>query len=311
MSNWPLLSGNSWTSDVRLPGRALEPRAPYFLAVSPGFFAAIGMILLDGREFRSEDAPPLRKADRPLPGVGIVNEAFARTYFDGQNPVGRWVDVSQGKDVSAPMGIVGYVRDAAYRNLREPVRPTVYQPIDARGHGTFVVRTAGDPLSWAPVLRRRFFGPRSEFRFAQIQPYRNFLRWHSLRERLLGALSSFFALVALVLAAIGLYGVLSYTVTGRRREIGIRMALGARSWHVVRRVASVPVAMVCLGLALGSAGGVAIGRVVEALLFEVKATDVDVLSMPALILFGAGVLAALPPAIRAVRIDPAETLRSE
>jgi len=244
-----------------------------------------------------------------MPGVGIVNEAFARTYFDGRNPVGRRVDVSQAKGVSAPMEIVGYVRDAAYRNLREPMRPTVYVPQGAQGNSTFLVRTAGNPLALASLLRRRVSASRSGIRVRTLQPQSNFVGWHLLRERLLAALSSFFALVALVLAAVGLYGVLSYSVTGRRREIGIRMALGARPVDVVQRVTSVPVAMVCLGLAIGSAGGVVIGSVVQALLFDVKTTDADVLVIPALTLFAAAVLAALPPAVRAVRIDPAETLR--
>jgi ABC-type antimicrobial peptide transport system permease subunit len=108
-----------------------------------------------------------------------------------------------------------------------------------------------------------------------------------------------------------LYGVLHHSVTGRQREIGIRIALGARTTHVVRGVTGAAVGMVCLGLAIGSAAGVAADRVVQALLFEVKATDADALGFPALILLAAALVAALAPAIRAVRIDPAQTLRSE
>jgi ABC-type antimicrobial peptide transport system permease subunit len=121
----------------------------------------------------------------------------------------------------------------------------------------------------------------------------------------------FFAIVALVLAAIGLYGVLNYSVVQQRREIGIRLALGARSAHVVRRVTAGIFGMVFLGLAIGLAGGLASGRFLEALLYGVKTTDVSVVAVPLLTLLGAVVLAALPPAIRAVRIDPAQTLRSE
>ena len=123
--------------------------------------------------------------------------------------------------------------------------------------------------------------------------------------------SMFFAIVALALAAIGLYGVLNYSVVQQRREIGIRLALGARSAHVVRRATAGIFGMVFLGLAAGLAGGLASGRFLDTLLFGVKMTDVGVSAIPILTLLGAVILAAVPPAIRAVRIDPAKTLRSE
>lgn len=312
LAGWPLLSGNGWTTNVRVPGHALEARSPYFLGVSPGFFATMRIALLDGRDFRPGDmAPHLSGPGKPVAGVGIVNEAFARTYFNGHNPVGRWVDVSQGRDASAPLEIVGYVHDAVYRNMRDPIPPTVYVPHRAGRNSAFLVRTAGNPLALASLLRRRVSEARIAFRFVQVQPQSNFVRWHTLRERLLALLSSFFGIVALVLAAVGLYGVLNNSVNGRRREIGIRMALGARAGHVVRQVTRAAAGMVCLGLALGFAGGVATGRVVQALLFDVKVTEPDVFAIPALTLLVAALLAALPPASRAARIDPAQTLRSE
>ena len=132
-----------------------------------------------------------------------------------------------------------------------------------------------------------------------------------IRERLLAALSLFFAVVALMLGGVGLYGVLNYSVVRRRREIGIRIALGAPAAHVVRRVTGAPLAMVVLGAAAGLAGGLASARFVESLLFEVKATDASMLTAPVLALLAAAALAALAPALRAVRTDPALTLRSE
>jgi predicted permease len=312
VSGWAFLSGNNWTSSVRVPNRAAEPRSPYFLDVSPGFFETMRIGLIDGREFRPGDIPPrLTEHNQPQAGVGIVNEAFARTYFDGQNPVGRSADVRQGKDAIAPMQIVGYVRDAAYSRVREPIRPTVYVPIQERNGGAFIIRTTGDPRALAPTLRRAIPQARSEFRVRSIAIQSALVRQQMVRERLLATLSFFFAIVALVLAAIGLYGVLNYSVIQQRREIGIRMALGARPAHVVRRVTSGMLTMVCLGAAAGVAGGVASARVVETLLFDVKATDLGIVAVPLLTLLTAAVLAALPPAIRAVRTDPARTLRSE
>ncbi len=312
LAGWPLLSGNGWTASVQVPGRPVEARSPYFLDVSPGFLGTMRIALLDGRDFRLGDNSLASGPGKSLPSVGIVNEAFARAYFDGRNPVGRWLDVSRDKDRSTPLQIIGYVRDAAYRNLREPIRPTVYVPHGARPtNSTFLVRTTDDPLALAGVLRRRISEAGPEFRVRTIQPQSNFVRWHLLRERLLAALSGFFAIVALVLAAIGLYGVLHHSVTVRQREIGIRMALGARPVNVVQRVTGAAVGVVCVGLTLGSAAGIAAGRLVQALLYDVKATDPEAFAIPALILLAAAFLAALPPALRAARIDPARTLHSE
>ncbi|MGO9257616.1 MAG: ADOP family duplicated permease [Bryobacteraceae bacterium] len=311
LAGWALLSENRWTRTVSVPGHAIEPRSPYCLDVSPGFFETMRIGLIGGRDFRPGDADARLNGRQPMAGVGIVNEAFARTYFNGQNPVGRSVEVRVGKDLSAPMEIVGYVRDAAYATLREPVRLTMYVPQVGRSSNTFLVRTAGDPLPLAPILRREISLARSDFQVHQIQPQTNFVDWHLVRQRLLAVLSLFFAVVALALAAIGMYGVLNYAVAQRRREIGIRMALGARSAHVVGRIVTEVFWMVSLGAALGVAAGVASGRFVETLLYEVKATDAGAVAAPLLLLLGTALLAALPPAIRAVRIDPAKTLRSE
>jgi hypothetical protein len=270
------------------------------------------MTLLDGRDLRVGDAAPsIDASGRAAAGVGIVNEAFARAYFDGQNPVGPFVDVGQAKDVSAPMEIVGYVRDAVYRDMREPMRPTIYLPMEPRPNAAFLVRTAGNPLALAPVLRQRLTAARPGFRIRTVLPQSDYVTWNMLRERLLAALSFFFAVVALVLAAVGLYGVLNHSVAGRRREIGICMALGARPAHVVRIVAGPAAAMACVGIVVGSAAGAAIGRMAQALLYEVTPADASVVAAPALVLFVAAILAALPPAARALRVDPAETLKSE
>jgi putative ABC transport system permease protein len=309
---WPLLSENRWTGAVRLPGRSVEPRQPYFLGISPAFFETMRIALLSGRDFRSGDLPPrLHAPAQALPGVGIVNEAFARTYLNGENPVGRSVYVRQSKDLAASMEIIGYVRDAAYRNLREPIAPTVYVPIGQRGHMTFLLRTTGDPLALAPAIRREALRSRPDFRVHTIQTQNDFVRWHLVRERLLAALSLFFAIVALVLAAIGLYGILNYSVTRQKREIGIRMALGARAIHVLRGVTTDIAAMICVGSAAGVAGGLLIGRFIEALLFEVRATDPGMLVVPVITLAGVAFLAGVPPAMRAAHIDPSETLRSD
>lgn len=163
----------------------------------------------------------------------------------------------------------------------------------------------------APVLRREVAQAHPGFRVNNIETQTALVERQMIRERLLSTLSMFFATLALLLAAIGLYGVMNYSVTQQRKEIGIRMALGARSILIVRRIAMSMVGAIALGAAIGLIAGLGVGRFVQTLLFDVKVTGADMLMTPMFLLLGAGILAALPPAIRAAHIDPAETLRGE
>jgi predicted permease len=311
MAGWALLSENRWTGVVFVPGRQPEIRPAYFLDVSPGFFETMRIGMIQGRDFYSGDeAPKVDQHNRPVPGIGIVNEAFARVYFDGQNPVGRRVTVRPGKNVQTPMEIVGLVRDTLYANVREPMRPIVFVPLGNRSNGSLIVRAAGDPLTLASTLRQQISTLRPDLHL-QVGMMSGLVRRQMIRERLLATLSLFFAVVALLLACIGLYGVLNYGVVQRRREIGVRMALGARAVDVARGVTREMVLMVTLGAVIGLAGGLGFGRVVERLLFQVRAVDPLVMLTPLCTLAAAAAVAALPPILRAVRIDPAQTLRSE
>jgi hypothetical protein len=224
-----------------------------------------------------------------------VNEAFARAYFDGRNPVGESVNVRHWKDSWVSMEIVGLARDAAYRSVRDPVPPTMYVPFLSRGSGALLVRTAGDPLALAVTLRAEVSRARPGFVVRNVGTQAALVRNQLVRERLLAALSFFFAAIALLLAAIGLYGVLNYAVVQQRREIGIRMALGARVAHVVPQVVTEKLIAVIVGGGIGFAGALAFGRVVEALLFEVKPTDVSTIAAPILALAVAAPLAMLSP----------------
>ena len=212
--------------------------------------------------------------------------------------------------VQAPMQIVGVVADSVYANVREPMRPIVYVPAGARSNGTFSVRTAGDPAMLTPTIRRLVSGAQRESR-VRVVPMTALVSRQMVLERLLATLTMFFAVVALLLACIGLYGVLSYGVLQHRREIGVRMALGARAAQVVTRVTRDMIVIVSCGALTGLAGGFVFGRVIERLLFEVRAMDPLPLLMPLATLGIAAILAAVPPVIRAVRIDPVQILRSE
>ena len=311
MASWALLSESRWSGMVFVDGRPPDTRPAYFLEVMPGFFDTMRIGLVEGRDFRLGDrAPRVDQQNQPVPGVAIVNEAFARVYFDGQNPVGRRVAVRPRNNVHAPVEIVGLVRDTVYANVRDPIRPIAFFPIGDRSNGSLLVRASGDPLALASTLRHQVSTLRPGVRL-QVGVMSGLIRRQLIRERLLATLSLFFAVVALLLACIGLYGVLNYGVVQRRREIGVRMALGARAADVVGSVTRPMALMVAVGAAVGLAGGVGFGRVVERLLFQVTAVDPLVLVTPLCALASAAALAALPPILRAVRIDPAQTLRAE
>jgi predicted permease len=302
MAEWPILDGWGFrTSGISTDGGQPSEVGAWFLYISPGLLDVMKVPILAGRDFRENDAH-----------VAIVNSAFARQYFNGENPIGKWF---QGSPTNLPpqrFQVVGLVRDARYRYLREGFLPVVYVPYRGGDRGTFIVRTAGaNPLAMASILRQEIPRARPEFRVSNMRTQTELLESQTIRERLLAMLAMFFAAVALVLAGVGLYGVLNYSVVQRRREIGIRMAIGAQASGIVRLVTVDIFAMVILGAIAGLGVGMASVRFIETLFFQVKATDFAMLMVPGAVIVGAALLAAMPAVIHAVRIDPVETLRSE
>jgi predicted permease len=307
LAGWPLLQISGWNGFVSINGAPPGPTLAYFLYVSPGWVDAMKIRLIDGRDFRPDDTSP---------GVALVNETFARQFFNGESPIGRIF--ARGKSVYHVAGLVG---DVPYRGLREPQLPVAYvpfHPVDANGvlqpvrTGSFIVRTrSANPMAMASTLRREVPRARSEFRVSNIETQEELVRSQTLRERLLAMLGLFFAAVALLLAGIGLYGVLDYSVLQRRREIGIRMAMGAQAGDIARRVTAEVFGMVLAGAAAGLTLGMASVRYIATLLYEVKATDVAMLAFPSCAILAAAVVAALPAVLQAVRIDPVTTLRGD
>jgi predicted permease len=302
-SGYALFSGSGWDNTIHVPGRPVESATPYFLEVSPGFFQAMGIRLLAGRDLVPRDTDP------DVPSV-VINQAFADHYFAGTDPLGqvffRLVGLKQIR-----VEIVGVVRNAKYLNIREPERPTAYLPIHGLYGATLAVRTAGDAAADIPSLRREIERINPAIRLADANLQSALIANVMVHERLLALLAAFFAAVALALAAIGLYGVLSYTIVRRTREIGIRVALGARPRSVVRMVAADVAVMMAIGLALGAAGGVVFGGSLEKLLYKVKPSEAWSYAAPLAALLVAAAAAAIPPALRAARVDPMEALRCE
>ena len=300
---WPLLSGIGENSFVSVNGVTASDVLAYFLDVSPGWLGTMQIPLVEGRDFRPNDVRP---------GVAIVNEAFAEVYFEGKNPVGQWF--ARG---TTRVQVVGLVRNARYRNQREPITPTAYvpfrpdhdQPVNS---GTLMVRTVGqNPLAIAGLLRSEVPRARPEFRVSNIRTQLEINRSQTIRERLLAALALFFAAVAVLLAGIGLYGVLDYSVLQRRREIGIRIAVGAPAARVASAVTSQLFSMVAVGALCGVGLGLSVAQYADTLLYKVKPSDSDMLVETLLTISLIAAIAAVRPVTRAVRIDPMTVLRIE
>lgn len=310
LASWPLLRGGATNSFISVNGAPPGPELAYFLNVSPGWIGTMKIPLVNGQDFRSDGLGPK---------AAIVNETFARQYFGGQNPVGQTFVRGANNDRYV---IIGLVKDAPYRSLREPILPVAYVPLTLaadpggtpppmRGE-TFLIRTTGaDPLSLADVLRKTMAKARPDFHIRSTSTQRALVDAQTLRERLLAMLALFFAALAILLAGIGLYGVLDYSVWQRHREIGIRMAIGAQGSGIVRLVTREVFVMVLLGAALGAAGGVASGRYLESLLYHVQPDGLGMLLAPFVILLAVALFAAIRPVLRAVRIDPVQMLRAE
>ena len=308
-AGWVPLSGNRWTGRARIPGRAVEPGESFFLDVSAGFFRTLGMRLIDGRDFQKGDvAPGIDARKKPVAGVGIVNETFARAAFGGERAIGRRVLLGRSPQ-DIPLEIVGIVNDAAYLSVREAIKPTVYLPVGSRDGGTIVVRSSVPLETLSGTLRQRLAELRPDLRVRRIQTQTLFVTRQMVRERVLSALSMFFAVVAVILAGVGLYGVVNAAVVRQRREIGIRMALGAGRPHIIRGVIVRFAIAMCAGAGLGLVAGLALSRAVQNLLFEIRSTEPTILIGPGVALAVAAVLAALPPVLRAIRTNPVHVLK--
>jgi putative ABC transport system permease protein len=273
-----------------------------FKRVSDDYFRVMGMRLLAGRGFTEQDienAPP----------VAVINETLARRMFPGEDPIGK----RRGNRQTDPT-IIGVVADVKRYGLETKARPEIYYPIlqDADvAEISLVIRTAGDPLKLAPVARRQV---------REIDPSLPVLDVMSMEQRLAESveprrfqmlLFGLFASLALVIAIVGIYGVISYAVSQRAQEIGIRMALGAQAGDVLRMVIWRGLRLTLAGVALGLVSALALARIMKNLLFEVSSTDPSTFGLITLLVVGVALIASYVPARRATKIDPLQSIRSE
>ncbi|KAA6458242.1 FtsX-like permease family protein [Acidobacteria bacterium AB60] len=314
MARWPLLGGIQINSDISINGAPPSPTPAWFLNISPGWLATMKIPLLSGRDFGTQDTEP---------GAAIVNQTFARIFFPGQDPIGRTFDrgANQYFRSASQYRIVGVVPDIPYHDLREPSRAVYYLPfteVDAKSapksieFSTFVIHTSSaNPLALANSLRRLVAQRHNGLRVSNFTTQLDLVRDQTIRERLLAMLAAFFAGVALLLAGIGLYAVLNYSVLQRRREIGIRIAIGSPRAGIVRLVTGDSLITVGLGTGAGLALGFAAARSVASLFYQVKASDADMIAWPTGALLLTALLATIPAVLRALRTDPTAILRSE
>ena len=341
-----LLSGGLWTSGVHIEGQPEKATSEVdMIASGLDFFATMRIPLVLGRTFAAPDfqqaaeasaseqaaqqnaSPSAAKSGaKKSPAIGppipvLVNQTFVRKYFPNQNPLGKRLTEGnssgtsgEGAEVPQPMAksweIIGVVGDTKYNSLRREIHPMVYVPLTGGG-AHFELRTVQEPTALIPAVRdlvKRtdsnlpIFGIRT-----QIQRIEDLLT----RERVIARLASFFGLLALLLACVGLYGLLSYEVARRTREIGIRMALGAERRDVTRLIVVRGINLTLVGLGTGVAGGLVLTRLVSSLLYDLKPTDPLTFVSAAVILAAVAFVASYIPAHRATKVDPMVALRYE
>jgi predicted permease len=304
-SNIPFLRSDAWTGHVHIEGQ-LEKPAPEInmLAAGPDFFETMRIPIVAGRTFSAYDL----QSGRP---VAIVNQHFARRFLQGGNPLGaHFATGGDGNQVQRE--IIGVVADAKYDDLRKPVEATVYIPFEeGRGRAFFALRTSTRPEAMIPTVRRVVAGLDDNLPLFDVRTQTEVIDHLLFNERLVARLSALFGVLAFVLACMGLYGLLSYEVARRTREIGIRTALGAQERDVLRLVVGRGIALVAVGEVAGIAGAFGLTRYLQSLLYGVRPTDPATFIGVVLLLGAVSLAACYIPARRATKVDPMVALRYE
>jgi putative ABC transport system permease protein len=303
------LSSSGWTNTIWMEGSdKAHGTENYFSSVGPGFFQTMGIRLLAGRNFAASDVSG-------APNVAIVNEAFARVVLKGGNPVGRhFTREATPRIPEMQFEIVGMVKDSRYRYLREEPKPTIYLPVDQEPRpAAFAQVLIRSNLPAATLLAavKSSVTETSPDIVATFQVFDTMIQDSLVKERMMAWLSSFFGLLAILLAAIGLYGVIAYVVAQRTNEVGIRMALGASGGTILKMFMGETSVLLAVGCIAGGVLSLAVGRAAEALLFGLKTYDAATFGAAAFLLAAVAMAASYVPARRAMKVDPMVALRYE
>jgi putative ABC transport system permease protein len=293
------IEGQSYLKDKDYPGSR-------WASVTPSFFATLDIPIVDGRGFTVADRPGA------LP-VAIVNKAFAQKFFKNSSPIGRRIRIGQSKSKNPWLTIVGVSGDVFTGDQDEPVGPVIFQPF-AQARGTFVyvsARTAGPPLAITPSVREAVSSLNRDIPLYWVQTLDSAIAEQFWFVRVFGTMFVIFGGVALFLASVGLYAVMSFSVSRRTREVGIRLALGAQAGNVVRMIFGQGLAQLAVGMTVGLAFAFGIARLLKVVLFQVQPRDPVIFGGVVAVLLVIGLLACFVPARRATAIDPLVALRAD
>ncbi|MGP8245899.1 MAG: ABC transporter permease [Bryobacteraceae bacterium] len=306
----PVLEDDEWDNWITIEGYSVKPDErpdPHMQYCSPGFFKTLKIPVLLGRDFDDRDAAG-------APRVGIVNQKFVKRYFGDANPLGRHVGFGIDPGTKTNIEIVGVAGDTKYESMRDEIPYELYIPDTQKGFAdgeTVYVRAQGDPARLFHTLRAAVAGVDASVPMHDMRTLDDQMDISLLTERLLATLSSVFGCLAILLAALGLYGVMAFMVARRTREIGIRMALGAAQGSVMWMVLRETLTLAGIGVAIGLGGAYAVTRLIQAQLFGVEPTDLLTLAAASLGIAAVTALAGYIPARRATAIDPMTALRWE
>jgi putative ABC transport system permease protein len=274
---------------------------------TPHYLAAMGTPLVEGREISESDTASSQK-------VALINQLMARKFFPGRDPIGMHFAFGGGKKISPDIQIIGVVADSKHDDSRSPVMPFAFFPITQKNdltRATFYIRTKQDPRSVTDEVRKTVMSLDPNLPIAEVKMLSEQVEESMFPVRMITSLSVGLGIVSAILAAIGLYGVMAYSVAQRTREIGIRLALGAQTMHVLKLVVGQGMWLAMVGVGLGLISALGATRVLSSLLFAVKASDPGTFLVVALLLAVVAMLANYIPARRAIEVDPMVALRYE
>lgn len=315
-----ILEDDEWDSSMTVEGYTAKPgqhAEPFMNSISPNYFATLGVPILAGRDFRPTDDKQIKHSDDPdnfVPTTVMINESFAKKYFAGRNPVGLHVGFGSDPNTRADMEIIGVVKDIKYTNLRDQIPPQAYVPYAAGRQPsgvTFYMRTVADPKPLMAIVRQKTHALDPNLPVYEIRTTDAQISLSLRNERLIASLSTLFGVLATLLAVIGLYGVMAYTVARKTREIGIRMALGAVQGNVIWMVMKEVLLLVAIGVLIGLPVAMGLSSLVRNQLYGLAPHDPATLTLATLGLLCVACLAGFIPALRASRIDPTRALRYE
>ncbi|HEX4682337.1 MAG TPA: FtsX-like permease family protein, partial [Gemmatimonadaceae bacterium] len=293
------LEGKTYLSDKDLPNTRS-------VSVTPGFFATLNTPLRAGRNFTESDRPG-------APAVAIVNQSFIKRFYPNNDAIGRRIRLGGPKTEQPWLTIVGVSANQFTGDQNDPLQPVVYQPM-AQARASFLyitARVSGSPMALTPGVRAAVSALNPDIPLYWVQSLDGAVAEQLWFVRVFGTMFMIFGVVALFLASVGLYAVMSFSVVRRTREVGIRMALGARGAHVVRMIFRQGMVQLCVGMVIGLSFALGISRLLSVILFQVQPRDPAIFGGVAAVLAAVGLLACLVPAHRATRVDPLVALRAD